>query len=68
MQVFQIALFTVLFVAAAHAGFAGYVGAPAHHAVDYYVGHASHPAPVVAAPYGHGHGGYSSGGAFGYYG
>jgi hypothetical protein len=32
------------------------------------VGHASHPGPVVAAPYGHSYGGYSSGGAFGYYG
>jgi hypothetical protein len=32
------------------------------------VGHASHPRPLAAAPYGHGYGAHSSGGAYGYYG
>ncbi|XP_069705078.1 cuticle protein 19-like [Periplaneta americana] len=128
MQFLAIALFSTILVVATQAG---YLGAPAHHAVDYYaypkyaydyavkdshtgdaksqwetrdgdvvkgayslaepdgtvriveytsdkhngfnaivkkVGHASHPAPVVAAPHGHGYGGYSLGGSFGYYG
>lgn len=38
------------------------------HILSLQVGHASHPSTLAAAPFGHNHGGYSSGGAFGYYG
>ncbi|KDR14523.1 cuticle protein 19-like [Zootermopsis nevadensis] len=128
MQIPCTVLVSTLFAVAAHAG---YLGVPAHHALDYYaypkysfdyavkdahtgdaksqwetrdgdvvkgeyslvepdgsvriveyssdkhngfnaivkkVGHASHPSTLAAAPFGHNHGGYSSGGAFGYYG